>query len=49
MAVSRRALLAAAAAPLVSCKGAPEIPGGFNGISHERGHLLRGNAGAAAP
>jgi len=40
--LSRRALLAAAAAaPLAGCKGAPEIPGGFNGIGHERGHLLR--------
>jgi monoamine oxidase len=47
-AVSRRALLVAAAAPLVACKGAPEIAGGFNGISHERGHLLRGNASAAS-
>ena len=42
---SRRALLtAAAAAPLAGCKAAPEIPGGFSGISHERGHLLRNPA-----
>ena len=41
-ALTRRALLAgAAAAPLAACRGAPEIPGGFNGVSHERGHLLR--------
>jgi monoamine oxidase len=43
-AVSRRALLAAAAAPLMGCTGSPEITGGFNGISHERGHLLRAPA-----
>ena len=46
--VSRRTLLAAAAAPLIGCKGDPEIAGGFNGISHERGHLLRDPAGARA-
>jgi predicted NAD/FAD-binding protein len=40
--LSRRALLAAAAAaPLAACRHAPEIEGGFNGIGHERGHLLR--------
>jgi monoamine oxidase len=40
--VSRRALLATAAgAPLLGCDKPPEISGGFNGISHERGHLLR--------
>ena len=47
---SRRALLtAAAAAPLAGCKATPEIPGGFSGISHERGHLLRNPASVAQP
>ncbi len=46
--LTRRALLAAAAMPLAGCKGAPEITGGFNGASHERGHKLRGPAVAVA-
>jgi monoamine oxidase len=48
-AVSRRALLAAAAAPLIGCSSSPELTGGFNGISHERGHLLRAPAAGRAP
>jgi monoamine oxidase len=45
--LSRRAVMAAAMAPLVACSGRPDIPGGFNGISHERGHLLRSGAAPA--
>ncbi len=45
--LTRRALLAAAALPLVGCEGAPEIAGGFNGTSPERGHRLRGPATTA--
>jgi monoamine oxidase len=48
-AVSRRALLAAAAAPLIGCKGSPAITGGFNGISHARGHLLRAPVTSSSP
>ncbi|MFC5496647.1 FAD-dependent oxidoreductase [Caenimonas terrae] len=48
-ALTRRALLMAAATPLLACSGAPEIPGGFNGIGHERGHLLRNRSGVAPP
>ena len=45
--LSRRAALAAALAPLLACSARPEIPGAFNGVSHERGHRLR--APAAPP
>ncbi len=41
---TRRQLLAASALALAGCKPAHEITGGFNGISHERGHLLRSAA-----
>lgn len=46
--LSRRAAMAAALAPLVACTAQPEIAGGFTGISHERGHLLRPGAAPAA-
>lgn len=39
--MKRRHFLAASALPLVDCQKPPEIDGGFIGISHERGHLLR--------
>jgi monoamine oxidase len=42
--LSRRAAIAAAVAPLLACSARPEIAGGFAGISHERGHLLRASA-----
>jgi monoamine oxidase len=49
--LTRRAAIAAATVPLLSCGARPDISGGFNGVSHERGHLLRalarGGAGAA--
>lgn len=46
--IGRRAFLAGAALPLAGCDRAPAIAGGFNGISHERGHLLR-SAQSQAP
>ena len=41
--MKRRHFLAASALPLLGCQPAPgiDIDGGFVGISHERGHLLR--------
>ena len=40
--MKRRQLLGAAALPLLGCgQPAPELSGGFTGIAHERGHLLR--------
>lgn len=47
----RRALLAATGAvlPLLGCQRAGDIAGGFNGISHERGHLLRDPPRGMAP
>jgi len=43
--IGRRAVLAAtgaaAALPLLGCEHTADITGGFTGISHERGHLLR--------
>jgi len=39
--MKRRHFLAASALPLIGCTPAPPIEGGFVGISHERGHLLR--------
>ena len=39
--MKRRHFLAASALPLVGCQKPPEIDGGFIGVSHERGHLLR--------
>ncbi len=38
---TRRQLLAASALALAGCRPAHEITGGFNGVSHARGHLLR--------
>ena len=41
--MKRRHFLAASALPLLGCQPAPgiDIDGGFVGVSHERGHLLR--------
>lgn len=45
--MKRRHLLGAAALPLVGCgPPMPELSGGFTGIAHERGHLLRPPAGS---
>ncbi|MCW5651016.1 MAG: FAD-dependent oxidoreductase [Ramlibacter sp.] len=41
LAVTRRAVLAGAAAPLLGCEPAPPVEGGFAGVSVERGHVLR--------
>jgi monoamine oxidase len=40
-AVTRRSVLASSMLPLLACGPRHDLPGGFNGISHERGHLLR--------
>jgi monoamine oxidase len=39
--IRRRAVLAAVGMALTGCRPEREIAGGFNGPSHERGHLLR--------
>jgi len=45
--MKRRHLLGAAALPLLGCgQPAPELSGGFTGIAHERGHLLRPSTGS---
>ncbi len=46
---ARRQLLAASAIALAGCRSAPEITGGFNGVSHLRGHLLREAAANTRP
>ncbi|WP_457281950.1 NAD(P)-binding protein [Polaromonas sp. P5_D5] len=40
-ALKRRDFLAASALPLLGCKEATYVDGGFVGANHERGHLLR--------
>ena len=42
--MKRRSAIAAAGLPLLGCARPADIAGGFNGINHERGHLLRGAA-----
>ncbi len=42
--ITRRSAIAAAALPLAGCGRPSEIAGGFTGIQHERGHLLRQSA-----
>ncbi|SFU70840.1 Monoamine oxidase [Polaromonas sp. YR568] len=44
-ALKRRHFLAASALPLLGCREARHIEGGFAGISHERGHTLRPEPG----
>jgi predicted NAD/FAD-dependent oxidoreductase len=39
--VKRRHFLAASALPLIGCTKPDDIQGGFTGIQHERGHLLK--------
>ena len=39
--ITRRAALAASALALLGCDPAPVVKGGFAGVAHERGHLLR--------
>ncbi|RYF40699.1 MAG: hypothetical protein EOO25_11915, partial [Comamonadaceae bacterium] len=45
--MTRRAVLGAAALPLLGCDAAVRIEGGFTGTHAERGHLLRPAAGTA--
>lgn len=45
----RHFLGAGAALPLAACAPAHSLEGGFVGIDHERGHLLRGPVGPATP
>jgi monoamine oxidase len=49
--VQRRHFLAATGIPLVGCAPAPApaLEGGFIGVAHERGHLLRGPVGPVTP
>ncbi|WP_411880146.1 FAD-dependent oxidoreductase [Polaromonas sp. YR568] len=42
--MKRRDFLAASALPLLGCKEARHIEGGFLGVNHERGHTLRPSA-----
>jgi len=44
VALKRRHFLAASTLPLLGCDKAPAIDGGFVGVQHERGHLLRASA-----
>lgn len=48
-ALKRRDFLAASALPLIGCKEARHIEGGFLGANHERGHLLRPGEPGKAP
>ena len=45
----RRQFFAAAALPLASCRPPEPIGGGFNGVDHARGHLLREARALGAP
>jgi monoamine oxidase len=44
--MKRRGFLAGAALPLLGCENPQDIEGGFTGIAHERGHLLRPSTGS---
>ncbi len=39
--MKRRHFIAGAALPLIGCERPAEIQGGFSGLAHQRGHLLR--------
>ena len=45
----RRHFLAAATLPLLGCAQPDDISGGFTGVSHERGHVLRDGKAWPAP
>jgi hypothetical protein len=47
--IRRRHFLAASALPLIGCAQRADIEGGFTGIQHERGHLLRDRVSWPAP
>ncbi len=47
--MKRRHFIASAALPLTGCEKSNDITGGFTGIQHERGHLLRGDKAWPAP
>lgn len=47
--IQRRHFLATAALPLIGCAKPDETTGGFTGIAHERGHLLRDSKSWPAP
>jgi monoamine oxidase len=45
--MQRRQFIAASALPLLACeRREPDLAGGFTGVAHERGHLLRPSTGA---
>ena len=46
--MKRRDFLAASTLPLLGCKEARHIEGGFVGVNHERGHTLRPATGGEA-
>ncbi|OOG37183.1 FAD-dependent oxidoreductase [Polaromonas sp. A23] len=47
--MKRRHFLAASALPLTGCAPAPDITGGFVGVQHQRGHVLRGSTSWPLP
>ena len=47
--LNRRHFMAGAVLPLLGCEKPEEIAGGFTGIEHARGHLLRGGKSWPAP
>ena len=47
--MQRRHFLASATLPLWGCNNTSEVQGGFIGINHERGHMLRNLPSASAP
>ena len=47
--IQRRHFLAATALPLIGCEKPWDISGGFTGINHARGHMLRDRTAWPAP
>jgi monoamine oxidase len=47
--MKRRHFLASGTLPLIGCEKSNDATGGFTGIQHERGHLLRGDKPWPAP
>ena len=47
--LQRRHFLAASALPLIGCAKPDDIQGGFTGVHHERGHLLKDRTAWPAP
>ena len=47
--IQRRHFIASATLPLLGCEPTPQLTGGYAGIAHERGHLLRERKTWSAP